>query len=84
MGQVVPRGDAGGDRNREVDPRSDDPIDPLRRSQPVDRRLVLDRHDRPPVRIAEPGRCRIAVDSDDVQAALGSSFEQPELPDTRP
>jgi hypothetical protein len=84
MGQVVPRRDACCDRDREVDPRSDDPTDPLSGSQPVDRRLVLDRHDRPPVRMAEPRRRRIAVDGDDVQAALGGRFEQPELPCARP
>ena len=84
MGKVVSRGDACRDRDREVDPRSDDAADLLRRGQPVDRRLVLDRHDRPPVRMAEPGRRRITVDGDDVEAALGSRFEQPELPGARP
>ena len=84
MRQVVPRRDACGDRDRKVDPGSDDAADLLRRRQPVDRRLVLDRDDRPPVRMTESGRRRVTVDGDDVEAALGGRFEQPELPGACP
>jgi hypothetical protein len=34
--------------------------------------------------MTEPGRRRVTVDGDDVKAALGRSFEQPELPGARP
>ena len=71
-------------RDRKVDSGSDDTADLLRCGKPVDRRLVLDRHDRAPVRMAEAGRRRIAVDGDDVEAALGGRFEQPELPGACP
>ncbi len=80
MRKVVSRGDACGDRDRKVDPGSDDTADLLRRGEPVDRRLVLDRHDRAPVRMTETGRRRITVDGDDVEATLGGRFEQTELP----
>ena len=84
MRQVVPRRDACGDRDGKVDPGRDDAPDLLRRRQPVDRRLVLDRDDRPPVRMTEPGRRRVTVDGDDVEVALGGRFEQPELPGSCP
>ena len=79
MRKRQPFGDACGDRDREVDPRRDDPVDTLRRREPVDARLVLRRDDRPPVRVAEPGRGGIAVEGDHVKPPIAGGGEQPEL-----
>ncbi len=67
-----------------VDAGRDHAVHLLGRRQPVDRRLVLDRHDRPPVRVAEARRGRIAIDRDHVEALVLGRLEQPELSRTRP
>ena len=54
-------------------------VDALRRREPVDRGLVLDGDDRAAVGEAEPRRARVAVDGDDVEAAIVRGLEQPEL-----
>jgi hypothetical protein len=45
----------------------------------VDRRLVLGRDQRAPLRQPEAGGGRITVDGDDAQAARASRLEQSEL-----
>ncbi len=84
MRDTEPGGDAGGDGDGEVDPRRDDAVDALRTGEAVDRRLVLDGHDRPPVGEAKAGRTRIAIDGDHVQAEVVRRLEQPELRGPRP
>ena len=82
--QAHPRGDAGRDRDRPVDPRRDDAVHLLRLREPLDAELVLGRDDRPPVGEPEAGRRRVAVDRDDEQPALARRREQPELRRPRP
>jgi hypothetical protein len=81
--QADPVGDARGDRDRPVDPGRDDPVDVLRRDQPVDLRLVLDRDDRPAVGEAKAACGRVAIDGDDEQVPLTGGLEQTELAGSR-
>jgi hypothetical protein len=71
--------DARRDRDGPVDSGRDDPVDPFRAREPLDPGLVLGGHDRPPVRVPEPRRRRVAVDRDHEQVALPRGREQPEL-----
>ena len=80
----MPGRHARGQPDRKIDARRDDAVDPLRTREPVDRVLVLDGDDRPPVCIAKAGGRRITVDCDDVDAALPRRLEEPELPCARP
>ena len=84
MPKVVASRGAGGQPDWEVDARRDDALHTLRCGQPVNRVLVLDGNDRPPVRVAEAGSGRIAIDGDDVDTALLRRLQQPELPGARP
>jgi hypothetical protein len=79
-----PFGDPGRDRNRPVDSRRDDPVDPLGRREPVDLRLVLDRDDRAAVGEPKSGGGRVAVDGDDEEVPLAGRLEQAELAGSRP
>ncbi len=84
MAQVLAFSDARRDRDGKVDAGSDHAVHLLGCGEPVDRGLVLDGHDRPPVRVREAERRGIAVDGDDVKAARLRRLEQPDLPRTRP
>jgi hypothetical protein len=72
-------GDPRCDRDRPVDARRDQAVDPLRRGEAVDLGLVLDRDDRAAVGEAEAGRGRVAVDGNDEQAAVTGGLEETEL-----
>ena len=72
-------GDPRGDAHRPVRPRGDDPVDPERAHEPLDRGLVLGREDAPPVGEREPGRARIAIDHAQPEAACTRRLEQTEL-----
>ena len=84
MRKVVTGRDARSQAHGEVDAGRDDAVDVLRGSQPVDRVLVLHGDDRPPVGETEARSRRIAIDGDDVHAALPGRLQQPELPGARP
>ncbi len=84
MPKVVASRHARCEADGKVDARRDDALDPLRGGQPVDRVLVLDGDDRPPVGVAEAWSGRIAIDGDDVDTALLRRLQQPELPSARP
>jgi hypothetical protein len=71
--------ETGGDRDRPVRPRRDDPVDVQCADVPLDRGLVLGGEDAAPVGVVEPGRGRIAVDDGDPQAARTRRLEQSEL-----
>ena len=77
--QAEPLRDAGRDADGVVGAGRDEPVDLLGAREPVDRRLVLDRHDRPPVGVAEPGGGRVAVGRDEGQAAAAGRGQDPEL-----
>ena len=79
VGDPVPIGDPRGDRDGPVAPGRDDPVDRLRAHQAVERLLVLRRDERPPIRVLEAGRERIAIAGDHEQAALARGPQQPEL-----
>jgi hypothetical protein len=72
-------GDAGGDRDRPVDPRCDHAVDALRARELADGGLVLDRDDRAPVGVLEADRCRVAVAGDQEEPSLTRRAMEPEL-----
>ena len=82
--QRLALGDPRGDRDRPVDARRDQAVDPLRGGEAVDLGLVLDRDDRAAVGEAEAGRGRVAVDGHDEQAAVTGGLEESELAGARP
>ena len=82
--QAVALGDPCGDPDRPVDPGRDQPVDGLRVGQTLDALLVLGRDDRPPVRVLEPGRSRVAVERDHEEPSLAGRREQAELSRSRP
>ena len=82
MRQRQPLGDAGGDRHRPVDSRSEQAVDALGRGEAVELRLVLDGDDRAAVGETESGRGRIAVGGDHVEVAGARGLEQTELSGT--
>ena len=84
MRQARVRGEPGGDGDRPVDARSDDPVHLLGARELADRRLVLDRDDRPAVGIREADRGRVAVAGDDEEASLPGGAVQAELRRPRP
>src|SRR5690348_9317373 len=71
--------DPGGDPDRVIGAGRDEAVHLLRAREPVDRRLVLDRDDRPPVGVAEARRRRVAVGRDDRQPAPPGGGEDSEL-----
>ena len=79
MREPLPLGNPRGDRHRPVDPRRDHAVDPLGLGEARDPRLVLRRDDRATVRVAKPGRRRIAIECDHEQVALSGRREQAEL-----
>ena len=79
MRQRESLGNTCGDRHRPVDPRRNQPLDPLGTGQPLDARLVLGREDRAPVGVAEPRRRRIAVDRDHMQVTRPRCGQEAEL-----
>jgi hypothetical protein len=81
--QHEPLRDPGADRDRPVDPRRDQAVNPLGGRQPVDLRLVLDRDDRPPVGEGEARRGRIPVGRDHIELMRAGGLEQSELPGAR-
>jgi translation initiation factor 2B subunit (eIF-2B alpha/beta/delta family) len=52
-------------------------VDATGLDKPLERRLVVDRHDRPPVGEAEPGRARIRIDRDHEQAPRAGGGKEP-------
>ena len=72
-------GDPRRDRDRPVDARRDQAVDPLRGGEAVDLGLVLDRDDRAAVGESEARRGRVAVDGNDEQAAVTGGLEETEL-----
>ena len=84
MRQAVALGDPCGDRDRPVDAGRDQPVDALRAGQTLDALLVLGRDDRPPVRVLEPGRGRVAIERDHEKTSLAGRREQAELSRSRP
>ncbi len=74
-----PFGDARRDRDRPVDARRDDAVDPFGLGERRDRRLVLGRDDGAPVCVLEAERLRVAVAGDDEDVALTRGAEQTEL-----
>jgi hypothetical protein len=80
MGQPEPPGDPGGDADRPVRARRDDPVDTPRAREPADRLLVLGRQHRAFVGEPEARRSRIAVDGNHIQVpARPGGLEQAEL-----
>jgi hypothetical protein len=79
MGQPEAGRNAGRDGDRPVDPRRDDAVNALRLRELSDRRLVLGRDDRAPVRVLEPGRLGIAITGDDEELAVTRRAQKPEL-----
>ena len=77
--KAEPLRDPRRDRHGPVDARRDHALDGLRPCQPLQRRLVLVRDDRPPVGEREPDRRRVAVGRDDEQPPLPGRLEQAEL-----
>src|SRR5438105_10033909 len=71
--------DPGGDPDRVIRSGCDEAVHLLRAREPVDRRLVLDRDDRPPVGVAEARRRGVAVGRDDRQPAPPGGGEDSEL-----
>ena len=79
MRKPEPRCHPGGDADRPVGARRDDPVDALGAGQAVDARLVLRRDERPLVRVGEAGRRRIAIDRDHEQITLSRCAQEPDL-----
>ncbi len=77
--QAGPLGNAGGDAHRPVRARGDDPFDPERADEPLDRGLVLGREDAAAVGEPEARSGRVAVDDAEPDARLAGAFEQAEL-----
>jgi hypothetical protein len=73
-----------GDADRPVRAGRDDPSDPERADEPLDRRLVLGREDAAAIGEVEAGRRRIAVDHGDPEAARTRRLQQTELSGTCP
>ena len=78
-GRPMALGDARGDPDRPVDPGRDHALDALGVGEALDALLVLGRDDRPPVRVLEPGRRRVAVERDHEEPPLAGCREQAEL-----
>jgi hypothetical protein len=79
MRQGEPRGNPCSDRDRVVGAGRHDPVDLFGSGQAFDRRLVLDRDDRPPVCVPEARRRRIAVGCDHERPGLPGRREDAEL-----
>ena len=77
--QREPLCDACRDRDRPVDPGSDQSVDPLGARQPLDGGLVLGRNDRPAVGVAEAGCRGLPVDGDHVELTRPRGGQQAEL-----
>ena len=71
--------DPRGDADRPVRARRDDPVDPERPDEPLDRGLVLGREDAAPVGEREPGRAGVAIDHGQPEPARTRGLEQTEL-----
>ncbi len=84
MRQACTLGDPRRDADRPVRARRDDPVDPERADEALDRRLVLGREDATAVGELEAGRRGIAVDDGDPEAARPRRLEQTELSGTGP
>jgi translation initiation factor 2B subunit (eIF-2B alpha/beta/delta family) len=83
MREAKPRRDSRGGSHRPVGSRSDHAVDPLGLREALQRRLVLDRDDRPSVGVPKAGGAGIAVDRDHEQAARLRGGKQAELPGAR-
>ena len=79
MGHTEPLGDPGGDADRPVRARRDDPVRLQSAREPLDGGLVLGRDHGPLVREREPRRLGVPVGRDHVQITLARRLEQPEL-----
>src|SRR5207248_3843932 len=62
-------------RSRPVDRRGHHAVDRLGQREPLECRVVLQRQDRPPVRIAEAGRPRVTVRSEEHTSELQSPYD---------
>ena len=78
------RRDPGGDADRPVGSRRDDPVDALGTGKAVDSRLVLGGDERPLVRVREAGCRRIAIDGDHEEVALAGGAQKADLRGPRP
>jgi hypothetical protein len=82
--EAVARRDARGRTDGQFAPRGDHSFDALGLGEALQRGLVVERDDRPPVGEAEAGRRGIAVDRDHEQIACAGRSQQAELPRARP
>ena len=67
-----------------VDPGRDHPVHALGLGQPLERRLVVERDDRPPIGVAKARRRGVAIDRDHEDASRTRRSQQAELPRARP
>jgi len=72
-------GDSRGDPNRPVGSGSNNPPDPGRAREPLDRRLVFRGQDHTPVGVPERRRPRIVVEGDHVATTASGGTEQADL-----
>jgi hypothetical protein len=83
MRQAEAVGDPSCGPDRPVCSRRNHAVDPLGLREPLQRRLVLDGDDCPPVGVAEARRPGIAVDGDHEEAARVGGGEQAKLAGAR-
>lgn len=69
MRQAEARRDPGGWADSPVDPGRDHSLDTLGLGQPLERRLIVERDDCPPIGVAKARRGGVAIDRDHEEAS---------------